>query len=65
MACAKIICARNLNSRENFMNILMFYLRLYTFYGTKCASKGTTKELDHWRSKNKELLELALELGSL
>ena len=49
-----------------------FYMCLYHFYGTKCALKikGTVKGLlvpqfDHRRSKNKKLLELGLELGSL
>ena len=47
----------------------MFHLCLHHFYGTKCAVKLSNyylvQQFNHWRSKNKELLELDLEKGSV
>ena len=57
---------------EAKFSISLFSLYLHHFYGTKCVLKSKEPlrnllelQFDYWRSRNKELLELGVELGSL
>ena len=55
--------SQNLKSKIENFNV---YLRLYHMYGTKYGvtiKKFLVLQFDYWRSRNKELLGLGVELG--